>query len=247
MKIIKRFVILILLVIIGICASKVLPELKDSTEAKESITSVNQIVKMSKEEDELFSKRAWEKLKEENGDFVGYLVFKSKILSLPVVQSGDNDFYLRKSFDKKYNEQGIPFMDCDCDINSTNITIYGHNVYYDDTAMFSPISFFVDQKKLDGNEVFYFYLENEVRTYQITDVYYLNVGEDNDGYDYLQTHFTDENNFNHWYSYAHSRNLIYINNKITYDDNFITLQTCKRYDSNHRIIVLAKEIDRYFY
>lgn len=243
----RKFIVFLLLIVLGFCIYKAFPDAKSAIDAERTLGSVNEIVKENATEENLFSKEAWEKLKEKNENFVGYLEFDSKIISLPVVKSGDNDFYLRKSFDKNYNEQGIPFMDCNCNLDSTNITIYGHNVYYDTSAMFSPLSFFVNQESLDGNEVFRFYLEDEIRVYQITDVYYLDLSDEENIHNYLQTEFTGSKEFYEWYEYAHSRNLIQSNIQMRYGSKMITLQTCKKNDPNTRILVLAKQIQTLSY
>ncbi len=239
----RKFVIFLLLVVIAFCAYKIFPDASSAVKAEKVLGTVNEIVRKTATEENEFTKETWESLKEQNSDFVGYLSFESKIVSIPIVQSEDNDYYLRKSFDKNYNEQGIPFMDCGCDLDSTNITIYGHNVYYDNSAMFSPISFFVNQENLNGNEIFYFYLKNEIRVYQITDVYYLELNDGESTHNYLKPDFYDEEEFNEWYEYAHSRNLIHSSEEIQWNSKMVTLQTCKKNDANTRILVLAKQIE----
>ena len=243
----RKIIIFLLLIIMSFCVYKMFPDAKSAIETKMTLGAVNEVIKKTSTEENEFSKDTWMELKEMNGDFVGYLSFDSGIISLPVVQSGDNDFYLRKSFDKNYNEQGIPFMDYSCSLDSDNITIYGHNVYYDNSAMFTPISFFVNQEKLNENEIFNFYLENEIRKYQITDVYYLDISDEENIHDYLKTDFNNKEEFEEWYEYAHSRNLIHSTEKITWGSKMITLQTCKRNDANTRILVLAKQIGTYSY
>lgn len=189
-----------------------------------------------------FSQKAFDALKEENGDLVGYIKFDSGILALPVVQASDNNYYLRRSFYKEYNDEGVPFMDANCSTNSQNMVIYGHNVYYNDSAMFSPLSFLTDQEKYEESKYFTFYLDGEVRKYVITDIYEIDIYNSN--YDFQKTSFVDQDEFDEWYQTAHSKSLISSNDTLTYDDDFITFQTCKRYYENSRIIILAKEIER---
>lgn len=215
-------------------------EVKSGKEMK----TVADIVKRNTTEEEIFNKKSFDALKDENSDLVGYLKFDSGIISLPVVQSSDNNYYLRKSFYKDYNEQGIPFMDSECTLESQNIVIYGHNVYYDDTAMFSPISFLLNQDEFEKSQTFAFYTKNEIRYYQITDVYVVDI---NEGIEFKKQTFTDENDFNNWYSVIHSRNQIRTSEILDYTDNFISLQTCKRYQTDSRIVVIGKEIARTSY
>lgn len=242
---IANFLIAILLGTVCYCGYKVIPDFVNSSKASKEMDAVADIVQKSNDsENQRFSKASFDALKAENADLVGYLEFDSGIVSLPIVQASDNNYYLRKSFYKNYNEQGIPFMDSKCNLDSINITIYGHNVYYDDSAMFSPISFLVNQEKFEESQTFRIYFENEIRYYQITDVYIVDI---NEGFDFKQRYFEDEKTFEEWYSTIQSRNLISTNDRLQYEDNFVTLQTCKRYSADSRIVVIGKELSRTSY
>ena len=62
-------------------------------------------------ENEVFTRDSWDALYQENSDFKGYLVFESGLIKTPVVQGQDNDKYLRKPFEGKYDTQGISYLD----------------------------------------------------------------------------------------------------------------------------------------
>lgn len=244
-NVIANFLIVILLGITCYCGYKLIPDFVNSSKASKEMGTVADIVQKSNESnDQKFSKASFDALKAENADLIGYLEFDSEIINLPIMQASDNDYYLRKSFYKNYNEQGIPFMDSECNLESKNITIYGHNVYYDDSAMFSPISFLVNQENFEESQTFRIYFKNEIRYYQITDVYVVDI---NEGFDFKQQYFEDEETFEKWYSTIQSRNLISANDRLQYEDNFVTLQTCKRYSTDSRIVVIGKEISRVSY
>lgn len=244
-NVIANFLIVILLGITCYCGYKLIPDFVNSSKASKEMDAVADIVQKSdKSNDQKFSKASFDALKAENADLIGYLEFDSGIVNLPIMQASDNDYYLRKSFYKNYNEQGIPFMDSECNLESKNITIYGHNVYYDDSAMFSPISFLVNQENFEESQMFKIYFENEIRYYQITDVYVVDI---NEGFDFKQQYFEDEEAFEKWYFTIQSRNLVSANDRLQYEDNFVTLQTCKRYSTDSRIVVIGKEISRTSY
>lgn len=243
LKALQNILIVILVGIIAFCAYKVVPNFVDGVKTQKEIKAIANVISAS--DGNRFSQKAFDALKEENGDLVGYLKFDSGILELPVVQVSDNNYYLRRSFYKEYNEEGVPFMDASCSTNSQNMVIYGHNVYYNDSAMFSPLSFLTDQEKFEESQYFTFYLDGEVRKYKITDVYEIDIYNSN--YDFQKTSFSDQDEFDEWYQTAHSKSLISSDEALTYVDNFITFQTCKRYYGNSRIIILAKEIDRSTY
>ena len=148
-------IVLLLIALIIFCGYKAIPDFMDAQKSKNELKSVAEIIDRNNLE-ESFTKDSFEAIKQENKDFVGYLKFDSGIIELPVVQAKDNDYYLRRSFYKEYSEQGIPFMDAECNSSSKNVVIYGHNVYYDDNAMFSPLSFLIDQQKFEENQTFSF-------------------------------------------------------------------------------------------
>ena len=226
------------------CGYKIIPQLIDgykSNKEKDAIADVIDKNSLKK----AFTQETFDSLKSENSELVGYLKFDSEILATPVVQAKDNNYYLRRSFYKEYNELGIPFMDASCTTNSQNIVIYGHNVYYDDTAMFSPLSFLEDQKMFEENQTFKFYIDGEVRSYKITNIYEIDTSIDS--FEFQRPNFENEEDFENWYSVPTINNLIKTNDSITYTDNFITLQTCKRFYQNTRILIIAKELSRETY
>lgn len=242
-KLFKAFQNVLIVILFGViifCGYKIIPNLIDSSNSKKEGKTITNVIASADEN--RFSQKAFNALKEENEDLIGYLKFDSGILSLPVVQANDNNYYLRRSFYKKYNDQGVPFMDASCTTNSQNMVIYGHNVYYDDSAMFSPLSFLTNQEKFEESQYFTFYLDGEVRKYVITDVYEIDINNSN--YDFQKTDFSNQDEFDKWYQTAHERSVVSSKQTLTYNDNFITFQTCKRFYQDSRIIILAKEIER---
>lgn len=232
--------IVLLIAVMSFCVYKIVPDLKGSIDTKQELKAVADVIDRNSLE-KSFTKNSFNELKKLNSDLVGYLKFDSKIIELPVVQAKDNDYYLRRSFFKEYNEQGIPFMDAECNAYSKNVVIYGHNVYYDDKAMFSPLSFLVEQEKFEQSQTFSYYTENERIKYQIVAVYIIDIYE---GFDFQRQSFASENNFDDWYNFIQNRNLIQTKETLGYNDKFMTLQTCKRFNENGRILILAKELDR---
>ena len=58
-----------------------------------------------------FTKDQFKQLKEKYSDFVGWMAFDDEYASLPLVQSYDNDYYLRRWIDGSYDVQGTVFFD----------------------------------------------------------------------------------------------------------------------------------------
>lgn len=75
----------------------------------------------------------------ENQDVVAWLYCPDTPINYPVVQSTDNNYYLRRLLDKSYNSLGTLFIDCRNagDFSDWNSVIYGHNMKND--SMFGTL------------------------------------------------------------------------------------------------------------
>ena len=74
--------------------------------------------------------KTYSKLLEINSDTVGWLKVEGTNINYPVVQSGDNNYYIEHAFDKSKNNFGWVFVDYrnNMDDLSQNTIIYAHNV-----------------------------------------------------------------------------------------------------------------------
>ncbi|MBQ4342626.1 MAG: class B sortase [Erysipelotrichaceae bacterium] len=178
----------------------------------------------------------------QNNDYVGWLSFDSGIISEAVMFSGDNDKYLRKDFYLNKDGKGTVFMDMDCTLDSRNITMYGHYVYYDENAKFSPLHLLKDEGNYETNKIITFKLKDEIRTYEVFAVYYYDWMNDV-SYHYQTAEFQTEEGFLRHVRRAKDRSMYKTDVEIEGDDNLLTLQTCVRNRSDLRLIVVAKEID----
>lgn len=251
MRILKA---LLVTIIIG-CAGYLGVSLYQASLSSNEINEVANIVKENAErEDEEnpsgqsvtnlhkeFNIYAFKALKGENPDFVGYL-FWNDDYALPVVQTNNNGDYLRTSFYKRYSSQGTPYMDSVNTLSDDNITIYGHNVFYDKNAMFSPVASMVSQKNFDKYSHFYMYREDGIHEYNAKYVYYL-TQEEHETHYAAKPNFENQEAFEEWIHFAENRTLVKSNvKKPVYGDQLITLYTCKEWDEETRIVVHAFEI-----
>ncbi len=251
-KTLEKILIILLIIIIFLCGYLAFPELKDLFGAKQDVNQINELLNETDVEssdglkdandvesnDFLFTEEKWSALKSQNKDFIAYLKFDSGICSVPIVQGVDEDEYLRKSFFGKHSTQGTVFLDSRQTIDDQNLIIYGHNVFYDSKAMFSPLTKLINQQYYEDNSTFKMYFQNEVRSYQVVAAYYYDVEKDAE---YNFQDFTPALDFRTWSSGIELRNTI--KSKYTYssNDDFVTFQTCKAWDDNVRIVIVAKE------
>lgn len=177
----------------------------------------------------------------QNSDYIGWLSFESDIISEPVMFSNDNEKYLRKDFYLEKDGKGTVFMDQDCTLNSKNITLYGHYVYYDENAKFSPLHLLKDEDNYEKNQIIHFKLKDEIRTYQIFAVYYYDWMNEA-GYFYQTADFQTEEGFLRHVRRAKDRAMYDTSIEINGEDRILTLQTCVRNRDDLRLIVVAKQI-----
>lgn len=98
----------------------------------------------------------FEQLTAKYPDVVGWLYCEGTPINYPVMQSDDNDYYLRRLPDGSYNTAGSLFADYRCgEIGETNnYIIYGHNMK--NGTMFSSLTKYKSQSYYDEHPVLYF-------------------------------------------------------------------------------------------
>lgn len=194
----------------------------------------------------------WDKNYSINNDYQGEICFTSGLVDLPFVQ-GKNDYYIRRDWETtNYSPYGSIYMDEDCDLNSQNITIYGHYVYssYDDSLsrMFTPLAKLTDKDNYAENSIIELDLKDETRVYKITHVYEINLTEIDGEYyvdesmQYYRPKF-DKDYFNNYIAQVDKLAFYDTGEELTEKDKMLTLQTCVENHEDKRLIVLAKEVD----
>lgn len=223
---------------------KVFPEMASYSNSAEETEHIEQLI--DKTEKKGFTRESWKSLYQENSDFKGYLMFESGLIKTPVVQGQDNDEYLRKSFEGKYDTQGIPFMDAMCSSYSTNITIYGHNVYYDSKAKFSPLEQLTEDNGAADNRILWFYLDEECREYEVMAALYIS-SEEAETMNYAQSSFVTAKQKSEWLQFMMNKNLLHAETEPSPFDNFLTLQTCRKWNDDEHLLVICRELRRSTY
>lgn len=112
----------------------------------------------------------WEKLKQENNDFAGWLNIPGTNISYPVVMTNDNDYYLSHDFWKKKSAAGTLFIDAYSPegIDTTNLIIYGHNMK--NRSMFGNLRKFRETEWFNNHSTIELFLKNETKIYTIFSV-----------------------------------------------------------------------------
>lgn len=152
-------------------------ELKERQKEKDDFAAVSQIaepaVTATQTESEPTEQPAAERniqaLIAENADCIGWLSIDGTNISYPVMHTpSDPQKYLRRNFYGKYSQSGVPFLDGRCDLQSTNLIIYGHNMK--NGTMFSDLKKYVDRDFLNTHRTVKFETADGIRYFTVTKV-----------------------------------------------------------------------------
>ena len=186
----------------------------------------------------------------ENNDLVGYLQWDSGIISQPVVQGETNNSYLRTSFYGKYSTTGTVFLDSGMSLNDQNFVLYGHNVYIDHSAMFTPLLTLEDQDTYEKNSTLALYTLDGAKLYQMIGIYEITynefqTSEYQDKYSFQRTEFYDDADAQAWIDYVKEHSMIESLYDAESGDKFMCLQLCKPYHHDTRVVVVCKQYREY--
>ena len=164
---------------------KIYSELREQQKEKEDFAVVSQIaepaVKAAQTESKPTKQPAAERniqaLIAENADCIGWLSIDGTNISYPVMHTpSDPQKYLRRNFYGKYSQSGVPFLDGRCDLQSTNLIIYGHNMK--NGTMFSDLKKYVDRDFLNAHRTVKFETADGVQTFTVTKMLKTNTSDE---------------------------------------------------------------------
>lgn len=210
----------------------------DSKQNKMLEEKVSEVIVIETEEslDEEY-KIDFEKLKEINNQIVAYLQVNSTKIEYAVVQAKDNNYYLKRNLEKKYNVGGWIFADYKNKLDGTdkNIVVYGHNMK--DNSMFGSLKNILNEEWYNNeeNHVIDFITENEEQKYQVFSIYKI----ENEDY-YIDTEFK-KNEFKKFVKTLKDRSIKDFGIEVTEEDSILTLSTCAN-NNEYRVVLHAKRI-----
>lgn len=160
-----------------------------------------------------------------NPDVAGRIEIEGTPLKYAVVQAKDNDYYLRRTFYKKNDKHGVPFIDFRVDLKkeSTNTIIYGHNMT--DGQIFGEL---INYKNLDyykQHPIIKFDSVYREGKYKIVAIIVTSANDPQFMYhDFIQTQNNQE--MNDFIKKIRERSLINTTVDVKPGDKLLTLSTC---------------------
>lgn len=174
-----------------------------------------------------------------NNDTVGWLTVNNTKVNYPVVQYTDNDFYLKRDFNKNKNSYGWIYMDYRNNIYnlSNNTIILGHNLK--NGMMFGTLRYTTNESwyKNPDNQIITFNTKVKNMKWKIFSIYKIPVTND-----YLYANFGDLNEFKKFLDTIKSRSIYDFGIELKKEDHILTLTTCGT-TSATRLVIHAVLID----
>ena len=167
-------------------------------------------------------------LKQENQDIVAWIYCENTPINYPVLQSNDNEYYLRRLINGEYNTAGSIFMDYrnHSNMNDDNTIIYGHNMKND--TMFGTLTKYKEQEYYENNRIMYLFTPE--KNYMIELFAGCTISVDSDVYNLSQINKDEIINESDFKS-----DII-----VEDEDKTITLSTCSYDYDGARYIIMGK-------
>ncbi|MBQ9921492.1 MAG: class B sortase [Clostridia bacterium] len=169
-----------------------------------------------------------------NPDVIGWIYCENTPINYPVLQSTDNDFYLRRMLNGKYNIAGSVFMDYRFKSDFSNICsiIYGHNM--NDESMFGTFTNYKEQKYFNEHPTVWFF--TPAKNYRIE----LIAGYVTDSSSEAYTAFSSDAELYEYVQRAIAKSTFTSSVTFTEGEKIVTLSTCSYEFSTARYVLIGK-------
>jgi len=184
-----------------------------------------------------------------NADTVAWLNIPQTTVNAAVMQSFDNNYYLRRNDKRESSEFGCYFADFESSLESVktigkNTVIYGHSDLKDNQngQKFSQLFKFLNEDFAKNTPYIYLALADGVSNWEVFGVIYTDTK-----FDYIRSGFKNDDDFNAFIAEARSRSIYNYTANVTAKDKILTLSTCtKKYGNsdNQRFLIMAKQVEK---
>ncbi|EFB76417.1 sortase, SrtB family [Subdoligranulum variabile DSM 15176] len=184
-------------------------------------------------------------LRDQNGDFIGWISIEGTNLDFPVMFAPDNkDFYLRHDFNKEYSVYGVPYLDekttLGANDQSENLIVYGHNMktgtIFGCLTGYKKADYYTEHPRIQFDTVY------GDGTYEVFAAFAIDVVNDT-SFAYNQYVDLDEAQYNEYVEEVISRSDVDTGIRPSYGEQLLTLSTCEYSSDNGRYVVVARRVD----
>lgn len=180
-----------------------------------------------------------------NKSLIGWIKIADTIIDYPVMQTTDNEYYLKHNFNQQNDSNGCIFMDYNCDVilGNDNWILYGHHMK--SGKMFAILQSYAKQDYYEKHKIVQFDTIYEKGTYEVMYAFRSHIyNSDEVAFKYYQ--FIDASSkeeFDSNMEEMEALNLINTGVTAQYGDRLLTLSTCDYQEANGRFVVVCKKID----
>lgn len=177
-------------------------------------------------------------LREVNDEVLGWIYVPDTSISYPLVYSGDNSYYLTRTWNLEYSSVGSIFLDelNNTDFSDYNTIIYGHRMK--DGSMFAGLKYYKTQDYYEQHPCVYIATDEGVVCYQIFAAY--EAGTESATYTLSFDSDSDKQSF---IDHCVSKSVISTGVTPTVSDKIITLSTCTGNGYATRWVVQAAAVE----
>lgn len=234
--VVKGIVIIVLFIIIFFCLYRLFFIYEDRKNQKDEYDKIIDIseIKDDKSEEQV-NKINFKELSIINPDIVGWLTIEGTNINYPIVQTDNNTYYLKHSFEKKYSNYGAIYMDATADknFNSLNTFIYGHNT--SNGTMFGELKKFMKQSFYDEHKNIFIYTKDKNYKLEVFSVHIDTASSKS-----YQMNFATMDSYKKYIDLMQDYSVIKTNVDINYEtDKIVSLYSCSHERGNSKL-------DRYF-
>lgn len=160
-------------------------------------------------------------MREVSPDALGWITIPDSVISYPLVQGEDNQYYLNHTWDGQRSSVGAIFLEetSSPDLSDFHTLIYGHRM--GNGSMFNSLHDFQDQGYYDSHPYVYLAAEDGLRRYAVFAAYEASV----DSLTY-QIGFPDDESRETFLTHCLDSNVITTGLTPTAEDQILTLSTC---------------------
>ena len=186
----------------------------------------------------------YEALWEQNPDLAGWIRLEDTPIDYPVMQTPqDEEYYLRRAFDRSDSVSGTPFLSAGYADGCGNAIIYGHNM--DDGSMFAALLGYRDLSFWQEHRYIQFDTLTQEGRYEVLAAFYVDVALTDGGVVFPYYTYTDLRDlavFNDYLSHVEALALYDTGVAAEPGDDLLTLSTCSYHVDDGRFVVVAKRV-----
>lgn len=173
-------------------------------------------------------------LRKVNSDVVGWIVIPNTIISYPLMQGKDNDFYLHYTWNKEQSAVGAIFLEYrnKRDLSDFNTIVYGHHM--NNGSMFAALRFYKDKSYWQAHPAVYLTDDSGSHKYNIFAAYEVNTQGDT-----YKLGFSGQAAKLNYIQYCRNHSAISTGIVPTASDKILTMSTCIGYGHATRWVVQA--------